>query len=127
MHLPFAAARVAVGDAKIADVILLNPSEIYLLGKTTGSTNLIVWNRANQASVIDISVDLDTAGLRQQFSELFPTERDIRLTVSGNALILSGSVADSVRAAQVVAVASAYLQRTARSGGSGAAAPDAAA
>jgi pilus assembly protein CpaC len=94
------AARVAVGDAKIADVILLNPSEIYMLGKTTGATNLIVWNRANQASVIDITVGLDTAALRAQFSELFPNERDIRITVSGNSLILHGTVADAVKASQ---------------------------
>ncbi|MYM30276.1 type II and III secretion system protein family protein [Duganella sp. CY15W] len=128
MRLPSPAARVAVGDAKIADVILLNPSEIYMLGKTTGSTNLIVWNRANQASVIDITVGLDTAALRQQFTELFPNERDIRITVSGNSLILSGTVADAVRASQIVTVASAYLQRNARSGNQGnAATPDAAA
>ncbi|MYM23142.1 type II and III secretion system protein family protein [Duganella sp. FT135W] len=128
MHLPYPAARVAVGDAKIADVILLNPSEIYMLGKATGATNLIVWNRANQASVIDITVGLDTAALRAQFSELFPNERDIRITVSGNSVILHGTVADSVRAAQVVAVTSAYLQRNARSGNQGtAAAPDQAA
>jgi pilus assembly protein CpaC len=117
LRLPFPAARVAVGDAKIADVILLNPSEIYMLGKTTGSTNLIVWNRANQASVIDITVGLDTTGLRQQFTELFPNERDIRITVSGNSLILSGTVADAVRAAQIVSVASAYLTRNRSSGG----------
>ncbi|MRX11832.1 type II and III secretion system protein family protein [Pseudoduganella sp. FT25W] len=128
MRLPFPAARVAVGDAKIADVILLNPSEIYMLGKATGSTNLIVWNRANQASVIDITVGLDVGGLRQQFSELFPNERDIRITVSGNSLILSGTVADSVRAAQIVSVASAYLSRNARGGNQGSSAgPDAAA
>ncbi|NVM75135.1 pilus assembly protein CpaC [Duganella sp. SG902] len=128
LRLPYPAARVAVGDAKIADVILLNPSEIYMLGKATGATNLIVWNRANQASVIDITVGLDTAALRQQFSELFPNEREIRITVSGNSLILHGSVADAVRAAQVVAVATAYLQRGARGGNQGtAAAPDAAA
>ena len=111
MRLPYPAARVAVGDARIADVILLNPSEIYMLGKATGATNLIVWNRANQATVIDITVGLDTAGLRQQFTELFPNERDIRITVSGNSLILHGTVADSVRAAQIVAVASAYLAK----------------
>jgi len=111
MQLPFPAARIAVGDARVADVILINPSEVYMLGKTTGYTNLIVWNRANQASIIDISVGLDTAGLRQQFDQLFPGERDIRITVSGNSLILTGSVADSVRAANVVAVASAYIQR----------------
>jgi pilus assembly protein CpaC len=67
------AARVAVGDAKIADVILLNPSEIYMLGKTTGATNLIVWNRANQASVIDITVGLDTAALRASSASCSPT------------------------------------------------------
>jgi pilus assembly protein CpaC len=115
MQLPFPAARIAVGDARVADVILINPSEVYMLGKATGYTNLIVWNRANQASIIDLAVGLDTNGLRQQFDQLFPTERDIRITVSGNSLILTGSVADSVRAANVVAVASAYLQRN-RSG-----------
>ncbi|TFW27718.1 type II and III secretion system protein family protein [Duganella callida] len=119
LRLPFPAARVAVGDTKVADVILLNPSEVYLLGKTTGSTNLIVWNRSNQAQVIDVTVGLDTAALRQQFTELFPNEKDIRITVSGNSLILSGTVTDAVRASQVVQVAAAYLQRTARNSGSG--------
>ncbi|MET0319561.1 MAG: type II and III secretion system protein family protein, partial [Duganella sp.] len=122
LHLPFDAARVAVGDAKVADVILINPSEVYMLGKSTGMTNLIVWNRGNQASVIDLTVGLDTTGLRQQFEQLFPTERDIQMTMSGNALILSGTVADSVRAANVVAIASAYLQRN-RSGQGGQSSP----
>ena len=114
MHLPYPAARLAVGDARVADVILINPSEVYMLGKATGTTNLILWNRANQATIIDISVGVDAAPLRQQLTALFPNERDIHITVSGNTLILSGSVADTVRAGQVVAVATAYLQRGAR-------------
>ncbi len=116
MHLPFPAARLAVGNARVADVILINPSEVYMLGKSTGATNLIVWNKANQATIIDIVVGLDTAALRQQLEQLFPTEKDIRMTVSGGALILSGTVADSVRAAQIVAVATAYLQRNSSNG-----------
>jgi pilus assembly protein CpaC len=114
MHLPYPAARLAVGDARVADVILINPSEVYMLGKATGTTNLILWNRANQATIIDLTVGIDAGPLRQQFATLFPNERDIHVTVSGNALILSGSVADTVRAGQVVAVATAYLQRGAR-------------
>jgi len=123
MHLPYPAARLAVGDARVADVILINPSEVYMLGKATGTTNLILWNKANQATIIDISVGIDAAPLRQQFAALFPTERDIVVTVSGNALILSGSVADTIRAGQVVAVATAYLQRGARGAMSQAPAP----
>src|SRR5476649_328538 len=105
MHLPYPAARLAVGDARVADVILINPSEVYMLGKSNGATNLILWNKANQATIIDIVVGLDTLGLRQQFDTLFPTEKDIHITVSGGALILSGTVADSVRAAQVMSIA----------------------
>ena len=124
MHLPYPVARLAVGDAKVADVILLNPSEVYLLGKSTGSTNLILWNKANQATIIDIVVGLDSTALRQQFDQLFPTEKDIHITVSGGALILSGVVSDSVKAAQIVSVAGAYLQRNSRPGaGSAPAAP----
>ncbi|WP_373992167.1 type II and III secretion system protein family protein [Duganella sp. BuS-21] len=128
MHLPFPAARLAVGNARVADVILINPSEVYMLGKSTGATNLIVWNKANQATVIDIVVGLDTVALRQQFDQLFPTEKDIRITVSGGAVILTGTVADSVRAAQIVSVTSAYLQRnSSNNAGAGGAAPAAAA
>lgn len=126
MHLPYPVARLAVGDAKVADVILINPSEVYMLGKSTGSTNLILWNKAKQATIIDIVVGLDTVSLRQQFDLLFPNEKDIRVTVSGSTLILSGTVADSVRAAQVVSVANAYLQRNGRSGGNAAPAASAA-
>ena len=127
MHLPYPVARLAVGDAKVADVILINPREVYLLGKSTGSTNLILWNKANQATIIDIVVGLDSAALRQQFDQLFPNEKDIRITVSGGALILSGVVADSVKAAQVVAVANAYLQRNSGAGAQAAPAATAAA
>lgn len=125
MHLPYPAARLAVGDARVADVILINPSEVYMLGKATGTTNLILWDKANQATIIDISVGIDAGPLRQQLATLFPTERDIQVTVSGNALILSGAVADTIRAGQVVAVATAYLQRGARGAMSQAPAPTA--
>lgn len=116
MHLPYPVARLAVGDTKVADVMLINPREVYMLGKSTGSTNLILWNKANQATIIDIVVGLDSTALRQQFDQLFPTEKDIRITVSGGALILSGVVSDSVKAAQIVSVAGAYLQRNSRAG-----------
>ena len=87
-----------------------------MLGKSIGSTNLILWNKANQATIIDIVVGVDSGALRQQFDQLFPNEKDIRITVSGGALILSGTVSDAVKAAQIVAVAGAYLQRSGHNG-----------
>src|SRR5471030_1460298 len=113
MHLPYPAARLAVGDARVADVILINPSEVYMLGKSNGATNLIIWNRANQATIIDIAVGIDTLALRKQFEQLLPNEKDLVITVSGGALILSGTVSDTVRASQAMALATAFLQRRA--------------
>src|SRR5471030_177560 len=114
MHLPYPAARLAVGDARVADVILINPSEVYMLGKSNGATNLIIWNRANQATIIDIAVGIDTLALRKQFEQLLPNEKDLVITVSGSALILSGTVSDTVRASQAMALATAFLQRSGR-------------
>lgn len=124
MRLPFAATRMSVGDAKVADVILLNPSELYMLGKSVGSTNLIVWNKANEATIIDIAVDLDTSGLAARFEQLLAEEKDVRITTAADTLVLSGTVSDVTKVDQMMALANAYVQRS--KGGAGDAAAGAA-
>ena len=114
MHLPFAVARVSVGDPRIADVILLNTTDVYLLGKSVGTTNLIIWNRSNEASIIDLSVSIDSSLLQARLSELLPNERDLHVTVAGDTLILSGMVSDTVKADQAMSLANAYAQRGSR-------------
>ncbi|WP_257572965.1 type II and III secretion system protein family protein [Janthinobacterium sp. UMAB-56] len=121
LHLPFAASRLAVGDTAIADVILLNANEVYLLGKRPGATNLILWDRAKQASIIDLGVAIDTGALRQQLQQLFPDETQIAIHGAADTLLLSGTVADTVKASQIVALAQSYAERA--SGGSAAASP----
>ena len=120
MRLPYPATRLAVGDARIADVILLNPSEVYMLGKSVGSTNLILWNKANDATVVDIAVGIDTAALYSRLGLLLADEKDIKITTAADTLILSGMVSDVVSADQAMALANAYVQRG-RSGQTGAA------
>ena len=123
MRLPYPASRLAVGDARIADVILLNPSEVYMLGKSVGSTNLILWNKANDATVVDIAVGIDTAALYSRLGLLLADEKDIKITTAADTLILSGMVSDVVSADQAMALANAYVQRSSRSGQTGGAAP----
>ena len=116
MRLPFAASRMSVGDPRIADVILLNPSEVYLLGRSVGTTNLILWNKNNDATIIDLAVGIDSSSLQARMAELLPNEK-IHVTVAGDTLILSGMVSDVVKADQALSLANAYVQRGARSGG----------
>ena len=119
MRLPYPASRLAVGDARIADVILLNPSEVYMLGKSVGSTNLILWNKANDATVVDIAVGIDTAALYSRLGLLLADEKDIKITTAADTLILSGMVSDVVSADQAMALANAYVQRGGRTGQTG--------
>ncbi|MDO8034707.1 type II and III secretion system protein family protein [Janthinobacterium sp. SUN128] len=115
MRLPFAASRMSVGDPRIADVILLNPNEVYLLGRSVGTTNLILWNKSNDATIIDLAVGIDSSSLQARMAELLPNEK-INVTVAGDTLILSGMVSDVVKADQALSLANAYVQRSARSG-----------
>lgn len=119
MRLPSPASRLSVGDAKIADVILLNPSELYMLGKSVGSTNLILWNKANDATIIDIAVGMDTVALRSRLDQMFASEKDLKITTAADTLILSGMVSDVVKADQILSVANAYVQRSSRGGQAG--------
>jgi len=119
MRLPSPASRLSVGDAKIADVILLNPSELYMLGKSVGSTNLILWNKANDATIIDIAVGMDTVALRTRLDQMFASEKDIKITTAADTVILSGMVSDVVKADQILSVANAYVQRSSRGGQAG--------
>ncbi|MFS0756273.1 type II and III secretion system protein family protein [Noviherbaspirillum sp. 1P10PC] len=112
MRLPYPASRLSVGDASVADVILLNPSEIYMLGKSVGSTNLMLWNRNNDATIIDIAVSLDTTALQSRINLLMPEEKDIKITTAADTLILSGMVSDVGKAEQAMALANAYVQRS---------------
>jgi pilus assembly protein CpaC len=126
IRLPYPATRLSVGDARIADVILLNPSEVYMLGKSVGTTNLILWNKANDATIVDITVGIDAMALQSRLGQLFAGEKDIKVTTAADTVILSGTVSDVVKADQILALANAYVQRSGRgaqSGGPSGAAP----
>jgi pilus assembly protein CpaC len=102
-------SRIAVGDPDVADYIMLNRFEIYLLGKKLGSTNLTVWNQQGNLTSRPLQVSRSTVSLQSLLSILFPKERDIHILSMGQALVLSGSVSDPLVAEGVSRVASASL------------------
>lgn len=122
------ASQVTVGAPGIANVVVPNASEVVIVARSVGSTNLIVSSRDGRSTVIDLNVGLDTAPLRAQFDSLFPDEKDIRIGTSGNALVLSGMVADAAVASQLIALATAYQESVAQatSGSAAAGSPPAA-
>lgn len=108
LKLPAPAARISVGNPAVADVILLNPSEVYLLGKTVGSTNVILWSKTGHSTVVDVIVGMDTAALQGKLQQLLPGEKNIKVTVAADSLVLTGTVTDAVKVDKAVALAEAY-------------------
>ena len=59
MRIPSAVERISVGNPGIADITLISPTEIYLLGKNYGSTNLLIWRKGGVTTVIDVNVNIN--------------------------------------------------------------------
>jgi pilus assembly protein CpaC len=127
VRLQHPAARVAVGDARVADVILLNPREVYMLGRSVGTTNLIVWQKTGDTVIADLTVSADTATLQAGIDKLTGQAGMVKVTAAADSIMLSGTVPDVVVAEHVLQMANAFVtrQRPTSSGGpgSGASAP----
>ena len=104
----FPVKRVSVGNPEVADFILISPQEIYVTGKSAGTTNLTLWQDSRIAAVFDLTVAYDVAGLKQQLSTLLPEEKELRMTATNDSITLSGKVSDAAALAQAVALARAY-------------------
>lgn len=103
----FNIVRIAVTDPAIADATVVHPREILLDGKATGVVSLIVWGTTERQQ-FDIVVEPGIGTLQRQLQALFPGE-DIHVTVSDEALVLSGKVTEnaiSLRAAEIAQASS---------------------
>jgi pilus assembly protein CpaC len=98
-------ARTGVGDA---DVMMLSPTQLYLLGKHVGSMNLITQDRENRCTLMDVVVTMDAGSLQSKFGQVMPDEKNIRVTAAEDSLILSGEVADAVKVQRAMTLAAAY-------------------
>ncbi len=122
VRLQHPAARVAVGDSRIADVILLNPREVYILGRSVGTTNMIVWQKTGDSVIADLTVSADTVSLQAGVDKLTGAPGSVKVAAAADSIMLSGTVADVVMAEHVLQMANAYVSRARPQGGAGGAA-----
>jgi pilus assembly protein CpaC len=114
LRLPEAIERVSVGNPAVADVTVISRNELYLLGKDLGSTNVIVWSKGGQATVIDISVSGEPKLLEGELATLLGPENDVHVHTTADSIVLTGLVQDAERAAQAVDLARAWVRKLTR-------------
>jgi pilus assembly protein CpaC len=109
--LPFAASRVAVGNPQVADFTLVKNNELYILGKSVGATNLILWDKTGESRTVNLTVGVNLGVFADVLSRVLPNEKDIKLTSASGSIVLSGMVSDAIAADSVVNLAQAFLQQ----------------
>jgi pilus assembly protein CpaC len=102
------------------DVLVLGPREIYILGKTIGSTNVVLVDQAGLCTMLDVVVSIDTTVVQASLAELLPGESGIKVSAAADSLVLSGKVSDALAADRAVDIATAFAPRAgADRGGTG--------
>lgn len=112
--------RPGVADV---DVLLLGPTEVYLLGKSIGSTNVVMLDREGLCTAFDVVVSMDTSALQAVLAQLLPGETGIRVTAAFDSIVLSGTVSDAEALARATELANAYVRKGEAGGGEGRANP----
>jgi len=97
------------GVAKV-DVLVLSPNEVYLLGKSIGSTNVVLLDQSGQCTAFDVVVTMDTASLQTVIGPLLPEEKGVRISSAFDSIVLTGSVTDSGAVTRVMDLANAYVR-----------------
>jgi len=90
------------------DITLLSPTELYVLGRRPGTMNVVLQASDGRCLVKDIVVTVDAAALQSVIVELLPQETEVRVRATEGALVLTGTVSDSMRMDEILSIASTY-------------------
>ncbi|MBT8766351.1 type II and III secretion system protein family protein [Metapseudomonas boanensis] len=112
LHTRAPVKRISVGNPEIADILITSPTQLYLLGRSLGSTNVLLWDGGNRLiDSLDLNVVHDLGGLKDQLHQLLPNER-IEVFSSQGSLVLRGQVSSAAAMDTAVKVAKTYAAQT---------------
>lgn len=91
--LPSPATRIALGDPAIADVRLLSPTQLRLVGLKPGNTDLTIWSKsAPSGQSYSVVVGPNVAALQSKLNQT-PALQDVTAVSTAGGVALQGRVA----------------------------------
>jgi pilus assembly protein CpaC len=109
IHSPEPIKRVSLVTPEIADAMVLTPSQIYLIGKSPGLTNLTLWGVDNKVTaILDMEISPDISRLKEALHKILPEEKEIKVAAAHDHITLAGTVSSTAHLSQVMAVAGSY-------------------
>jgi pilus assembly protein CpaC len=97
LEFPRAIRVVSVGNPEIADIVVMDSRQLYVLGKSTGTTNVLLWDDGERIEgTLNVTVTHDLETLKSNLHELLPGE-DVQVRSAQDGLVLSGEVSSAER------------------------------
>ena len=88
---PWPVKRVSVTDPNIADVQVLSPRRIQVVGKSSGITEVMMWSEDEELWQAKVQVGEDVTRIAEQIRRMFPRSR-VRVDQVGETLVLRGQL-----------------------------------
>ena len=105
------AARVSVGNPEIADILILRATQLYVLGKDLGTTNVLLWDRGdNLIGTVSVEVTHDLQSLKAKLHMLMPNE-NIEVYSAQRNIVLSGRVSNVSNMNAALRIAEGYFKK----------------
>lgn len=107
-----AVKKVSVGNPEIADILITSPTQLYLLGRALGSTNVLLWDSSNKLiDSLEVEVGHDLSSLKDKLHQLMPNEK-IEVFSAQGALVLRGQVTSAAAMDTAIKLAKTYTAQT---------------
>ncbi len=101
--------RVSVANPAIADVTVISPNQLMILGKAFGSTSLIIWQKGEKPRFHEVKVIPDINEIQERIKAIAPKE-DVIVSYANDHVLLSGTVSNEQMINKIIAIASAYAK-----------------
>ncbi|MEN8182059.1 MAG: type II and III secretion system protein family protein [Myxococcota bacterium] len=109
MRTDYQVKRVSVGDPAVVDVLVLSPRELQLVGKTIGTTNVLLWDsKGVPKAAIDVNVGTPHSHLESELRRVLDNEA-ITVDSAGSSVVLKGAVGNSLDVEHALMVARAFM------------------
>ena len=104
--------NVSIGNPEVADIQVLEAKKIYVLGKSLGSTNVMLWgNGGGQRSYTTFSIEVahDLDALKRTLYEVMPEEKP-EVRSSQGSIILGGVISSPAKVEAIAKLAQQFVK-----------------
>lgn len=103
------AATVFIADPTIADIQIMSPTLVYVVGKALGGTSLFAVDPDDRMIAnLGLTVGFDEARLGRALAQVSP-DADIEIASVNGALMLSGSVGSAAQGEEILRIAADFV------------------